>query len=62
MQHLANFGALTQQGFRVISKTTFDNLWTPFHDIKVIPFSVFSLNLKNGQAGGIPLELKEHFR
>ena len=26
VQNLPNFGALTQQGFRVISKTTFDNL------------------------------------
>ena len=45
--HLANFDALIQSDFSLISKITFANLCKTFHDVIIISVSTDYLNLTN---------------
>ena len=44
--HQANFDALVLKGCWVTQEITIGNLSKPFHDVKIVPFSTSSLNLK----------------
>ena len=46
VHHLTIFDALIQRGFGVFAKMTIGNLWNPFHNVIIIPFSTFSWNHK----------------
>ena len=46
IHHPAIFDTLIQRGFRFIPKIAFGNLWMPFHDTTINPFSISSFNLK----------------